>query len=179
MKKILLHICCGVCAFSCIERLKEEGFYIEGLFFNPNIHPHQEYLQRRQVLKIVQDVARIHIIEADYDPNRWLVLCKDYSDEKEGGSRCHICYELRLKETFNLCRELEFDYFTTTLSVSPHKRSNVIFDIGRRVGGTSFLEKDFKKKEGFKRAQELARKYGVYHQNYCGCIYSMIEDKTK
>jgi len=177
MKKVLLHICCGVCAFASIERLKSEGYGVAGFFYNPNIHPLGEFEKRKDVLDIVRNATGVEIIEGDYIPKEWFVLCKHLKDEPEGGARCSICYRMRLKETFLLSKKLEFDYFTTTLTISPHKKSRVIFDIGKQVGADSFLAIDFKKKDGFKRTNELAREYNVYHQNYCGCVYSLIERK--
>ncbi|MCM8823626.1 MAG: epoxyqueuosine reductase QueH [Candidatus Omnitrophica bacterium] len=172
MKKVLLHICCGVCAFGCIEKLKANDFYVEGFFFNPNIHPYQEYEKRKDVLKIVSEIYQINIREGEYVPTLWYNLCEAYKDEPEGGIRCKICYKIRLQETFKLCQTLKFDYFTTTLTISPHKNSRVIFDIGRNISENHFLQIDFKKDNGFKRTQELSHRYKVYHQNYCGCIYS-------
>ncbi|OPX30955.1 MAG: hypothetical protein B1H08_00290 [Candidatus Omnitrophica bacterium 4484_171] len=173
MNKVLLHICCGVCAFASIERLKGEGYTVKGFFYNPNIHPSGEYEKRREVLNIVRDSTGIEIIEGGYDPREWFALCEHLKDEPEGGARCSICYRMRLKETFLLSKKLKFDYFTTTLTISPHKKSRVIFDIGSQIGGDDFLAIDFKKKDGFKRTNELARKYNVYRQNYCGCVYSL------
>ncbi len=179
MAKVLLHICCGVCAFGSIERLKNEGFYVTGFFYNPNIHPLREYERRRKVLDTVREKMEIEIIEGVYNPKEWFRLCKDYACEPEGGARCLVCYKMRLEETLFLSKKLFFDYFTTTLTISPYKKTGVIFEIGRRLEKEKFLDIDFKKKEGFKRAKELASKYNVYRQNYCGCVYSLIEKRKK
>ena len=179
MKKVLLHICCGVCAFASIERLKNEGYEVTGFFYNPNIHPLGEYKRRREVLSVVRESSGIEIIEGEYIPKEWFALCRHLKDEPEGGARCSICYGMRLKKTFSLSRELGFDYFTTTLTISPHKKSKVIFDIGKNIGGDKFLAIDFKKKDGFKRTNEIAKKYNVYRQNYCGCVYSLIERRRR
>ena len=172
MKKVLLHICCGVCAFGCIERLREEQYYVEGLFFNPNIHPYQEYKKRSDALRHLREAMDINIVEGDYRWRDWFDLCQPYSKEAEGGRRCEKCFAMRLQETFQHARKNNFDYFTTTLSLSSHKNSKLINEIGARIGGNMFLSRDFKKKDGFKRANELANKYSLYRQNYCGCIYS-------
>ena len=183
MKRVLLHICCGVCAFGSIEHLKKEGYYIEGFFYNPNIYPPQEYSKRLQALGAVKDVLGIAIEEGRYNDDEWFSLCKDYADEQEGGVRCMRCYEMRLSETYRKMQDKKFDYFTTTLTISPHKNSSDIFDIGKAIDAQRFLVIDFKKQDGFKRTQELSKKYNVYHQDYCGCIYSqrnrrqMTEDR--
>lgn len=175
MKKILLHICCAVCASVCIERLKEEGFHIEGYFYNPNIYPFREYRLRKQALDIVGGITGITIHESAYEPVRWFNFCKQYADEPEGGERCRQCFTLRLYETARLKDEMEFDYFTTTLTVSPHKNSRVINEIGTEIGGIKFLTRDFKKKSGFKRTQEFCKENNIYRQDYCGCLYSLNE----
>jgi predicted adenine nucleotide alpha hydrolase (AANH) superfamily ATPase len=172
MKKVLLHICCGICAIASIRRLQEEGFYVEGLFFNPNIHPEEEYLRRLAVARQVGLITATKIIESVYEPQKWQDTFGGFSDEPEGGKRCVLCYEYRLKETFAVCRENSFDYFTSTLTISPHKDSAAIFQIGRAVGAEHFLAVDFKKKDGFKIASRLAREHNLYRQNYCGCAYS-------
>ncbi len=179
MKRVLLHICCGVCAFACIERLRNEGFYVEGFFYNPNIHPKEEYEKRKDALSIVREVMNIRIIEGKYNPKEWFLLCKNYAEEQEGGKRCSLCYRMRLEEAYSLSRKLGFEYFTTTLTVSPHKRSGKIFEEGEKISRKSFLKIDFKKKDGFKKTNELAKKYKVYHQNYCGCIYSLMERRNR
>ncbi|HIE36458.1 MAG TPA: epoxyqueuosine reductase QueH [Candidatus Omnitrophica bacterium] len=172
MKKILLHICCGVCTLYPIEKLRGLGFYVEGFFFNPNIYPYKEYLKRKKVIEKVKDLIKIKIIEGEYNPFLWLDVCKDYKEEKEGGKRCFLCYELRLKRTFKVLKEKKFDYFTTTLTVSPYKKSKAIISLGREMTSSHFFPIDFKKEDGFKKTIQLAKEFGLYRQNYCGCIYS-------
>jgi len=172
MKKILLHICCGVCALSSIDRLKEEGYSVEGLFYNPNIQPHSEYFKRKQTAIAAAQAKNIRITEGEYNNSDWLKICGLYAEEKEGGRRCLLCYEMRLKETFSFFVKNNFDYFTTTLTISPHKNSQIIIDLGKKIGGDKFLCLDFKKKEGFKRTIEEAKNLDLYRQNYCGCGYS-------
>lgn len=173
MNKVLLHICCGVCAFSCIEQLKEENFYVEGFFFNPNIYPYQEYKKRKDVLETVRESTKILIREGTYNASSWFALCKKYYHEPEKGVRCQLCFRMRLEETFRYAKKNNFDFFTTTLTISPYKNSTVINQIGAKIGGAKFLQRDFKKKDGFKKTLLFANKYKVYHQNYCGCIYSL------
>jgi len=172
-KKVLLHICCGVCAFYSIDYLKEKGFEVVGYFFNPNIYPEEEYNKRKDVLYTVADLTSIKIIEGDYANKEWEELCKAYKDEPEGGKRCELCYKIRLEETAKKSKDLNFDYFTTTLTISPHKKSKVIFDIATLIDKNRFLFIDFKKNDGFKKTIELAKKYNLYRQNYCGCRYSL------
>ena len=173
MTKVLLHICCGVCAFYCIDYLKEKGFEVVGYFFNPNIYPEEEYKKRKDTLYTVASLTSTKIIEGDYLNKEWEELCKVYREEPEGGKRCELCYKIRLEETARKTKELNFDYFTTTLTISPHKKSKVIFDIATSIDKNKFLFIDFKKNDGFKKTIELAKKYSLYRQNYCGCRYSL------
>ncbi|MFA5337682.1 MAG: epoxyqueuosine reductase QueH [Candidatus Omnitrophota bacterium] len=173
MKKVLLHICCGVCAFACINYLKEKGFYVEGFFYNPNIAPHEEYLKRRDAANMVCGITSIKPNEGKYNPSDWDNTCSIYRDDKEGGKRCNLCYEFRLAETFRVAVDSGFDSFATTLSISPHKKSKIINDIGLAIAPAHFMAIDFKKKDGFKKTIDLAKTYNIYRQNYCGCMYSI------
>jgi len=174
MKKVLIHACCGVCAYSAIQRLKSDGFLVDVFYFNPNIHPRSEYLKRREVMMVVASMQKVKVIEGDYDVLRWFNLCKQNFAQQEGGLRCRDCYTLRLKETFNLCVQKGYDYYTTTLTISPHKTSSLIIEIGHRIGNNRFLAYDFKKKDGFMKTMEAAKQNNFYRQNYCGCVYSRI-----
>ncbi len=171
-KKILLHVCCGVCACVSMARLKQEGFSIEALFFNPNIHPYSEYLKRREASRKSAARQGIRLSEGKYKIFDWFKVCKPCRQDKEGGRRCSLCYEFRLKESFRVCREKQCDYFTTTLTISPHKASSVILEIGSRIGKDKFLPLDFKKGDGFKESMAAAKSLNLYRQNYCGCVYS-------
>ncbi|MCM8831119.1 MAG: epoxyqueuosine reductase QueH [Candidatus Omnitrophica bacterium] len=173
MKKVLLHICCGVCALYCIEYLKEQKFYVEGFFFNPNIHPINEYKKRKEYVDKLIDLYQIKIITEEYEPQAWHKVCDIYKDEPEGGKRCYFCYEFRLLKTYEVMQKNNFDYFTTTLTISPHKKSNTIFEIANRINKDKFLAIDFKKQNGFKKTIHLSNKFNFYRQNYCGCIYSI------
>lgn len=172
MKKILLHICCGVCASSVIKKLQEENFYIIGFFYNPNIDCLEEYKKRLEFVYKVSQILKIDLITGDYNYNQWFDLIEKFKEEPEGKTRCKICYEMRLKETYKNLQKLNFSYFTTSLSVSPHKNALIINKIGKELNEKSFLQRDFKKQDGFKKAIEFAKQYNLYRQNYCGCIYS-------
>lgn len=172
-KSCLLHICCACCATTCIEELKDDGFKVVGFFYNPNIHPEEEYLKRKKELSVLKEKYSIEIIEGDYDKELWFEECSPFSYEKEGGHRCSLCYLLRLKKTYMKSKELGIEYFTTTLTVSPHKKSAVINQLGKEIGDKMFLERDFKKKDGFKKSVCRSKEWGLYRQRYCGCIYSL------
>jgi len=171
--KILLHICCGVCATSVIERLRSESNEVSGLFYNPNIYPMEEYEKRLKATKKIAKKMKLVLFEGQYVPQEWFNLTKNYSEFPEGGLRCNICYEMRLKYTYDFCKSNNFDKFTTTLTVSPHKKSDIINEIGKKIGDKLFLETDFKKNNGFNRAIKIAKNWDLYRQNYCGCKYSM------
>ena len=175
-RKVLLHICCGVCAFGAIELLRKQDYYVEGLFFNPNVYPREEYLRRKAVVDQVADVVSLTVWEEDYDPSIWFDICGEYKNEPEGGRRCLLCYELRLKKVYQVSQENKFDYFTTTLTISPHKDSKKIAALAEHIGGGYFLPIDFKQNNGFKRTIQLSKQHNFYRQNYCGCMYSMKVD---
>jgi predicted adenine nucleotide alpha hydrolase (AANH) superfamily ATPase len=171
--KVLLHICCAVCAASCVERLRKEGHEVSGFFYNPNIQPPGEYLKRLQEIEELARKENFPLIVGDYDIHNWSVRIEGLEDESEGGRRCTECFTLRLENAAHMAQEKGFQAFTTTLTVSPHKDSQRINKIGKDISNGLFLLQDFKKKDGFKRTQELAKKYSLYRQNYCGCIYSL------
>ena len=171
--RVLLHVCCGVCAGSVAERLLAEGHSITGYFFNPNIQPAEEYEKRLQVAQTVAESIGFPIETGDYQPDDWLKKTVGLENEPEGGRRCEVCYRVRLVSAFQFMKENNCEVFTTTLTVSPHKPAAIINSIGKQIGGDKFLARDFKKKDGFKRANEIAKQLGVYRQHYCGCIYSM------
>jgi predicted adenine nucleotide alpha hydrolase (AANH) superfamily ATPase len=178
LKKILLHICCGVCAGGAIEKLQARGYLVSGYFYNPNIHPYKEYLLRKKEAEKIANLYKIKIIEDDYELNKWKDTCSEFSREKEGGKRCNLCFKLRLEKTYQAAQENNFAGFTSTLTISPHKNSRRIFEIGEEIGGDKFLKIDFKKKDGFKKAVTISKKLNLYRQSYCGCIYS-LRDKDK
>ena len=171
--KILLHICCGVCASSSIEQLLCKGYNITGYFYNPNIHPVDEYKKRLDSVRKVAKYFNIDIIEEIYNREVWFPLVKGFEYEKEGEKRCSICFHIRLLKTYDYFKKNMFDLFTTTLTISPFKDTSVINNIGLEIGKDKFLCENFKKNNGFNRSIELAKKLDLYRQNYCGCIYSL------
>jgi predicted adenine nucleotide alpha hydrolase (AANH) superfamily ATPase len=171
--RIVLHICCGVCAAGVVERLVSEGHQVLGLFYNPNIHPLEEYNRRLEVTREVAGKLDFPLEVLPYTPEEWFQKTTSLENEPEGGKRCEVCFRLRMERTYLYMVDCEWDAFTTTLTISPHKSVGVINRVGREIGGDRFLARDFKKKEGFKRAMELAKMWSLYRQDYCGCIYSM------
>ncbi|MBP7088021.1 MAG: epoxyqueuosine reductase QueH [Candidatus Omnitrophica bacterium] len=177
-KKVLLHICCATCAITCIERLKKRGFKVSGVFYNPNIHPEEEYLKRKANLVLVSDTFKLPLIDSNYDSKEWFDFIKGYENDAEGGKRCQLCFEIRLRKTYELVLKENFDFFTTTLTISPHKDSLAINQIGSLIGGKKFLAEDFKKQSGFIEAIKASKQMGLYRQNYCGCIFSKRNNKS-
>ena len=183
--KLLLHTCCAPCSSYCIEYLSNY-FDITVLYYNPNISPKEEYEKRKQeqirFLKEFPSKNKLDILDIDYDYNDFLSIAKGLEQEKEGGRRCHKCYLLRLEKTAQIAKKHHFDYFGTTLTVSPYKNSKVLNEIGRVLQekyNVAYLFSDFKKKQGYKRSIELSKIYHLYRQDYCGCIYSKKERDEK
>ena len=177
--KLLLHACCGVCSSSVLERLYP-FFDITVLYYNPNIYPEEEYLKRFNTLKEItlKMKIKVKLLEIGYESKEFKNISKGLENEKEGGKRCAKCFYLRLEKTAKLAQKHNFDYFTTTLSVSPYKDSQKLNKIGKILSekyNVEYLYSDFKKKEGYKRSNELAKKYNLYRQHYCGCKYSLNE----
>jgi len=174
MKNVLLHTCCGPCVTVPLERLRD-SFQVTCYFYNPNIHPEQEYQQRLDELKRLLKELEAEIIVGEYDPKNWFAAVKGLEHEPEGGKRCAVCFRFRLERTAKVAVEKGFDAFTTVMSISPHKSAQLLNDIGNELSekyGVEYIEANFKKKDGFKRSAELSRKYNLYRQNYCGCIFS-------
>ena len=175
---LLLHSCCGPCSSYCIEYLSSY-FKITVFYYNPNIYPKEEYYQRvkeqQRFIEAFPTKYPVSFIEGDYDTESFYEIAKGLENEPEKGLRCLKCYALRLKRTAQVAKEKGFDFFTTTLTISPMKDSQVLNEIGIRIGteiGVKWLVSDFKKKEGYKRSTELSREYDMYRQDYCGCVYS-------
>lgn len=175
---LLLHCCCAPCSSYVLEYLSEY-FKITVFFYNPNIDPESEYTKRILELQRLIDSMNlkhpVSFIAGQYDSERFYEMAKGLETVKEGGERCFKCYELRLREAAEIAKEGEFEYFTTTLSISPHKNAQKLNEIGQRLGeeyGVEYLLSDFKKKNGYKRSIELSEEYGLYRQNYCGCVFS-------
>ncbi len=183
--RLLLHSCCAPCSSYCIEYLSQ-FFYITVYYYNPNISETDEYKKRveeeKRFIREFPTKYKVDFIEGDYEPEKFYEIAKGYEQCKEGGERCFRCYEQRLRKTAELAGKQGFEYFTTTLSISPLKNSKKLNEIGWLLGeevGVQYLLSDFKKREGYKRSIELSKEYGLYRQNYCGCIYSKAESGEK
>ena len=173
-KKLLLHTCCAPCSPHVIELLRKE-FEVGAFFYNPNIHPLEEYKLRLEEMRGFLGEISVELIVGDYDADQWFSMVKGMEQEKEGGRRCELCYRMRLEKTAFMAHTNGFQYFASTLTVSPYKNAKIINQVGREIKGTPdvvFYEADFKKRDGFKKSCELSNKHGFYRQNYCGCIYS-------
>lgn len=182
-KKLLLHCCCAPCSSYVLEYL-HPYFEITVFFYNPNITEASEYEMRKKELKrYIHEVSfgsEIHMLDADYEPREFLDCAKGYEDCPERGKRCERCFLLRLEKTAKKASEGGFDFFCTTLSISPHKDANLLMQIGRKLSkeyGIAYLPSDFKKKDGYKRSIQLSEEYGLYRQDFCGCIYSKMQKK--
>ena len=182
---LLLHSCCAPCSSYCLEYLSKY-FSITVLYYNPNISPESEYYKRVEeqvrLINSLPAVNKISFMEGYYEPKVFYNAVRGYENEPEGGERCSICYELRLREAAVTAKQYGFDYFTTTLSISPLKNSERLNNIGGRLAGeygVQYLFSDFKKKDGYKRSIELSKEYNLYRQNFCGCIYSKMEAEKR
>lgn len=178
---LLLHSCCAPCSSYVLEYLSNY-FGITVFYYNPNIYPDEEYEMRvREQQRFIRAFPAKHpidFIEGAYDKERFYEMARGLEAVPEGGQRCFQCYELRLREAGELAKARDFDYFTTTLSISPMKNAEKLNEIGLRLAeelGVSYLCSDFKKRNGYKRSTELSREYGMYRQDYCGCVYSYQE----
>ena len=175
---LLIHSCCAPCSSYCLEYLSEY-FNITVLYYNPNIFPKEEYeFRAREQERFINNFPAnnpISFKEAPYTPEEFYAIAKGLEKEPEGGERCTKCYKLRLEYTAKLAKELNMDYFTTTLSISPLKDAKRLNSIGlelEEIYKVPYLVSDFKKKNGYKRSVELSKEYEMYRQNFCGCIYS-------
>ena len=175
-KKLLLHICCGPCATHPIKILREE-YNITLFFANSNISPKAEYEKRLLEAERLATLCEVSLQEEKYNHREWLAWIAGFEDEPEGGMRCNKCFEYNLGIAAKYAVDNEFDLFTTTLTVSPHKNSKLIFEIGKKVG--PFLAVDLKKKDGYRKGVELSKAYNLYRQNYCGCEFSLAERNVK
>ncbi len=173
MKKLLLHVCCGCCATHSIKRAMED-YDVTCIFYNPCIEPAGEFEKRADAFRKVCEKLGVDYIVGDYDNAEFRKLVTGHEAQPEGGSRCIICYRQRLQKTAEYAAAHSFDAFTTTLTISPHKNSKLIFSIANEIkGGVEFVEIDFKKKDGFKRSVEMSKELGIYRQDYCGCEFSL------
>ena len=177
-KRLLLHSCCGPCSSYVITYLTK-FFDITILYYNPNIFPYDEYLKRKEEqIRLINEIDTensLDIIDCDYDNDLYEKLIKGLEQEPERGKRCNVCYLMRLDKTAAIAKENGYDFFCTTLSVSPYKNANLINEYGSSLEDkyrVRWLYSDFKKKDGYKQSILLSQKYNLYRQNYCGCVYS-------
>lgn len=178
---MLLHTCCAPCSTHVLELLKEV-FNLTLYFYDPNIHPREEYEKRRDEMKDYAERFLIAFVEGPYDAERWFEVTNGHETDKEGRERCFLCYEMRLREAARFACDNGFEYFGTVLSISPHKRADKINEIGLSLAGKygiNYLEADFKKKDGFKRSIALSSEHGLYRQDYCGCMYSKLGKRVR
>lgn len=176
--RLLLHSCCGPCSTYVLEYLSAY-FEITVFYYNPNIYPAEEFFKRaaeqKRLLETMFPSGTVHFSEGVYDDDRFYRMAKGLEDQPEGNERCFRCYRLRLEETAKKAAAENFEYFTTTLSISPHKNAQVLNEIGEEIAeryGLRYLFSDFKKRNGYKRSCELSAQYGIYRQDYCGCVFS-------
>ena len=178
---LLLHSCCAPCSSYVLETLSEY-FHITVFYYNPNIYPAEEYWTRvreqQEFIKKLPVKHPVSFIEGKYDTKRFYDTVKGMEHIPEGGERCFACYRLRLEEAFRIAKEHQFDYVTTTLTISPMKNAVKLNEIGEELAketGIAWLPSEFKKKNGYKRSTELSKEYGMYRQDYCGCVFSLRE----
>lgn len=183
--KLLLHSCCAPCSSYVLEYLSDY-FKITVFYYNPNIYPESEYIKRvneeKRFISEFKTKYKVDFIDGSYESDKFFEMAKGLEKVKEGGERCFRCYELRLRKTAEMAKKGEYDYFTTTLSISPYKNAQKLNEIGEKLSseyGIKYLYSDFKKKNGYKRSIELSKIYNLYRQNYCGCIYSKAERDEK
>lgn len=183
-KKLLLQCCCAPCSSEVISYLTSY-FDITILFYNPNISPFEEYKKRKEeLIRLINSIPhknKLEYLDCDYDNNIYESKIKGYENCKERGARCTICFNLRLEKTASLAKKYHYDYFCSTLTISPYKNAQLINQIGEKfekIYNIKWLHSDFKKEDGYKKSIELSKKYNLYRQNYCGCIYSQSQNKT-
>lgn len=176
--KLLLHSCCAPCSSYCLTYLAEY-FSITIYYYNPNISPQEEYYKRVEEQKrLINELPlknKVSFAEGSYEPQKFFDMARGMEDLPEGGERCFACYEMRQREAAEYAKQNGFDFFTTTLSISPHKNAQKLNEIGLRLQeeyGVKYLVSDFKKKGGYLKSIELSNEYNLYRQNYCGCIFS-------
>ncbi len=180
-EKILVHVCCAPDG-AYVLRLLQPNYKPTAFFYNPNIYPPEEYGLRLEEMVRVASWLNVPLIEEKPDFDRWLEITKDLADEPEKGKRCDLCYALRLEKTAMAAAKRNFPLFTTVMSLSPWKKTQVLNSLGAELGqkyGIFFLTADFKKKDGFKKSVALSRELGLYRQDYCGCLYSYLAKEKR
>ena len=172
---LLLHSCCAPCSSACLERLKDV-FKITVLYYNPNIDDKEEYEKRKaEQIRFLQETGWAEFLDCDHEAEKFAQMAKGLEEEPEKGKRCYACYALRLSKTAEVAKEKGFDFFATTLTLSPHKNADWLNEIGEKEGGrygVKYLFSDFKKQGGYYRSTALSTQYGLYRQDFCGCKYS-------
>jgi predicted adenine nucleotide alpha hydrolase (AANH) superfamily ATPase len=172
---LLVHTCCAPCSTAVVERLQSEDYDVSLYFYNPNIHPEKEYKKRLKELEKWAKKTGVDLVVAPYEKDKWHEAVKGLEKEPEKGSRCDVCYEMRMSHAAQYAKENFYDVFTTVLSISPHKSADKINKIGNKLCKElkiAYLESDFKKDGGFQRSVELSKEYNLFRQDYCGCVYS-------
>ncbi len=179
-KRVLLHSCCAPCSSYCLETLAR-AFSVTVFYYNPNLDSEEEYLHRkREQLRFLAETGLADALDCDYSHEDFEGVARGFENEREGGARCARCFRLRLNATARAAKEHGYDFFATTLTVSPLKNAALINEIGFEVAkeeGIAYLPADFKKRGGYQRSIELSREHGLYRQNYCGCVYSKRESR--
>ncbi|MBI5554976.1 MAG: epoxyqueuosine reductase QueH [Elusimicrobia bacterium] len=170
MKKVLLHICCGICAGGVVEKLRQDGYKVTGYFYNPNIYLAEEYERRLEVVRDASRLLDFELIAGPYNNIVWQERVQGLEEEPEGGKRCSVCFRVRLQKAADKARELGIKYLASTLSVSPHKNAPEINNIGQELS-KGFLPYDFKKQNGFRKTMDFAKEHNFYRQHYCGCKF--------
>ena len=173
-KSILLHSCCAPCSSSVLHKISEY-FDVTVVYYNPNIYPQGEYEKRKLEQIKLLNIMQIPFLDSDYNENDFLNAVVGLENEKEGGARCNKCFLIRLDETARLAKQKGFDFFGTTLTVSPHKNAEIINQIGAALAdkyGIKYLFSDFKKEDGYLNSIKLSKQYNLYRQDYCGCKFS-------
>lgn len=178
---LVLHSCCAPCSSAVLERLNE-AFELVVFYYNPNISPEAEFRHRaEEQARLVEEMplrGDVRVVEGEYDPENFYARVRGYEDAPEGGERCGICFEMRLRRTAEYARSIGAEYFTTTLSISPLKDAARLNAIGGDLAaeyGVRYLFSDFKKKDGYRRSCALSEEYGLYRQDFCGCVFSQME----
>jgi len=174
---LLLHSCCGPCSTSVLNRVKD-FFDVTVVYYNPNIYPHEEYLKRKnEQIRLLKEL-NIKFLDCEYENNLFYDYIKGLENEKEGGARCSKCFNLRLEKTVQIARQNNFEFFGTTLTVSPHKNAQLINEIGaflEKKYEIKYLYSDFKKQNGYLNSIKFSKEYNLYRQDYCGCEFSLIQ----
>lgn len=174
-RKIILHACCAICSAYPLSMLKDSGYDVIVYFYNPNIHPEEEYQKRLEAQRTLCKHFGCKLVEGEYNPDEYYSFVKGFENEPERGLRCDKCFELRLQKTAEYAKSIGVDAFTTSIVISPHKNFSKISQIGEKIAkdmGINYLAIDFKKKDGFLKTNRISKELNLYRQNYCGCSFA-------